>query len=305
MFGYIRENTLNQRTIPIALIKMFEAYYNNFIHWKIPGINHDLKQGLAVTIDGISMRITFNAVVNAMSPYFFIYIDVDKESLPKNSVGIELKVTIKENTINSTQTKFMHYNEAHLDEYLSYPRMCFDLVGLEKHTQLDAEFTFDIINIKYCTMSTDCSSNWIFNKKNMDEFRAKGQIDSEISNDWKIRFVSSSYDNFARLTMIPIGFPCSDYINVVKIKLILKVISLFGDKDGKEIVFRELQNIKPNDNDYEGKGVTYDYGMNKLEWADQLKIFANIKMISIYDHNMDEIAKEKWSEYGFVINDKK
>ncbi len=63
VFGYVRENTVKHFSVPIALIKLVEAFNNEMIEWTIP--RSTLKTGRIwngpkITVQGIRFQQTFN-----------------------------------------------------------------------------------------------------------------------------------------------------------------------------------------------------------------------------------------------------
>lgn len=326
VFGYTRENTLNQQSIPIALIKLFEIFYNNSICWKIPNIKQafcrwDHKKGPITAINGIPMQLILTKETWRGS-HHTVYVVPDMNNLPLNYVGLEFKVSIKENIDNKTDTKSVHYN---LDQHqlsnknavgcTRYWRLsksgwngwnCFQILGLQRHNEFDAEFAIDIVKIKYCKMNTKCSLNWMFDKKEMDLFNtANAIIHSKVFNDWKIKFIPNERDK-CKLTLIPTGLPCNG-IKTVKIKLILKVIPTFENKQGKEIKFVQLTKFTKNEMVFWttkwGEGVTFHWQPHRLQGATSLNVFVDIEIRSIYDEEKNEIVKAKWTEYGFIVSE--
>ena len=223
VFGYTREETTNMRQIPIALIKVFESFYDELIHWKFPktivGYNQrELQYGPKFTFNNITFQLAARRHLygwyyprHSRPIQFYLIMDTKKD-IPLNMLCFEFTTAIKSNICGDKdkdddsvydapeQQKLLNFDMDKLRRdggyYYDYKGWIFaEISGSEvadnKEDDISISLELEIMDITYCKIDTYSYLKWEFDEDEMKDFDEDPLygIDSDRfgkSNTWMI-----------------------------------------------------------------------------------------------------------------------
>eukprot|EP01084_Bolivina_argentea_P319383 553966_1 len=167
VFGYVREETAQICAIPIPLIKLFEAFHDNTVSWKIPtSFKYYNSTGPQLKLQGIELQLMANRTAFWNRQHISFWIKINPHSLPLNLSTFDIYVLINGEIFNNNETEYKKENQLHfINNGNSFELTCSDNINIcpwiiKNKTDMTTRFCVEIFDIKYLKMNTYCVFNW-------------------------------------------------------------------------------------------------------------------------------------------------
>eukprot|EP01084_Bolivina_argentea_P319384 553967_1 len=116
VFGYVREETAQICAIPIPLIKLFEAFHDNTVTWKIPITDKSYStSGPEFKFEGIELQLMARRQGWNWAPQISFWIKINEHSLPLNLSTFDIYVLINGEIFNNNETEYKKEHQLHFN----------------------------------------------------------------------------------------------------------------------------------------------------------------------------------------------